>query len=61
MTNLVPKINTMITLKDEQLKDLEAFLLEVPAKYANPILQFLSKIAQEQAPKEASEVEVEQN
>jgi hypothetical protein len=34
------------------LKDLESFLLEVPAKYANPILQFLGKIAQEQAPKE---------
>jgi hypothetical protein len=50
-----------MNLTEQHLKDLEAFLLEVPAKYANPILQFLSKIAQEQAPKEASEVEVEQN
>jgi hypothetical protein len=48
----------MITLKDEQLKDLEAFLLEIPAKYANPILQFLGKVQQEQAPKETPVVEL---
>jgi hypothetical protein len=41
-----------MNLTEQHLKDLEAFLLEVPAKYANPILQFLNKIAQEQAPKE---------
>jgi hypothetical protein len=41
-----------MNLTETHLKDLEAFLLEVPAKYANPILQFLGKIAQEQAPKE---------
>ena len=40
----------MITLNEQQLKDLEAFLLEIPAKFANPILQYLSKIAQEQNP-----------
>ena len=40
----------MITINEQQLKDLEAFLVEMPAKFANPILQFLSKIAQEQNP-----------
>lgn len=40
----------MITLTTEQVKELEAYLLEVPAKYANPILGFLGKLAQEQNP-----------
>jgi hypothetical protein len=40
----------MITINNEQLKELEAYLLEIPAKFANPILQFLGKIAQEQNP-----------
>lgn len=35
-------------LNDTQLKELEAYLLELPAKFANPIFQFLGKIAQEQ-------------
>lgn len=40
----------MIQLTTEQVKELEAYLLEVPAKYANPILGFLGKLAQEQNP-----------
>ena len=40
----------MIQLSESNLKELEAFLLEIPAKFANPILQYLSKIAQEQNP-----------
>lgn len=44
----------MITLTTEQVKELEAFLLEIPAKFANPIFQFLGKVAQENAPKEES-------
>ncbi len=40
----------MITLNEQQIKELEAYLLEVPAKYANPILGFLGKLAQEQNP-----------
>ena len=35
-------------LNETQLKELEAYLLELPAKFANPIFQFLGKIAQEQ-------------
>jgi len=37
----------MLQLSEQQVKELEAFLLEIPAKYANPIFQFLGKIAQE--------------
>lgn len=40
----------MITLNEQQVKELETYLLEVPAKYANPILGFLGKLAQEQNP-----------
>lgn len=47
----------MITLSKEQIQHLENFLLEMPAKYANPIFTFLGNIAKEQgvqteAPKE---------
>jgi hypothetical protein len=42
----------MITLTAEQVKELEAYLLELPAKFANPIFQFLGKAAQDNAPKE---------
>ena len=45
------KINTMLQLNETQIKELEAFLLEIPAKFANPIFQFLGKIAQEQGVK----------
>lgn len=44
----------MITLNETQVKELEAYLLEVPAKYANPILGFLGKLAQEQNPQTES-------
>lgn len=47
----------MIQLDETKLKELEAYLLELPAKYANPIFQFLGNLAKEQgvnteAPKE---------
>jgi hypothetical protein len=47
----------MIKLSEENLKALEAYLLDVPFKYANPILQLLGKLNQEQNPK-ALETEV---
>lgn len=40
----------MITLSQEQLVQLEQFLLDVPFKYSNPILTMLGKIVQEQNP-----------
>ena len=45
----------MLTLNEDQTKILEAALLELPAKNANPILQFLAKIAQESKPIEPEE------
>lgn len=38
----------MLQLNETQLKELEAYLLEIPAKFANPIFQFLGNIAKEQ-------------
>jgi hypothetical protein len=40
----------MIQLNETQVKELETYLMEIPAKFANPILGFLGKIAQEQNP-----------
>jgi hypothetical protein len=45
----------MVTLTTEQIKELEAYLMEIPAKFANPILGYLGKIAQEQLKPETSE------
>jgi hypothetical protein len=40
----------MITLSTEQLKDLEAFINQIPTAYGLPLLQFLGKINAEQNP-----------
>lgn len=40
----------MITLNETQVKELEAFIQEMPTKFGLPLLNFLSKIAQEQNP-----------
>jgi hypothetical protein len=40
----------MIQLSADQIKELETYLMEIPAKFANPILGYLGKIAQEQNP-----------
>ena len=40
----------MIQLNQEQLQQLETYLLDVPFKYANPVLTFLGKLVQEQNP-----------
>ena len=47
----------MLNLSEENLKALEVYLIEVPFKYSNPILQLLSKLNQEQNP-QAPEAEV---
>lgn len=44
------KHDTMLKLNQEQLQQLEQFLIDVPFKYASPVLQFLSKLVQEQNP-----------
>lgn len=38
----------MLTLTEQQVKDLEAFIQTIPTAYGLPLLQFLGKIAQEQ-------------
>jgi len=47
----------MIQLTEENVKALETYLLEVPFKYANPILVLLGKLNAEQNP-QAPEAEV---
>lgn len=47
----------MITLNEQQIKDLEIYLGELPAKYANPIFKFLETIKQEQKPKQETNQE----
>jgi len=42
----------MITLSEEKLKELAAFFQEMPTKFGLPLLQFFSKLAEEQKPKE---------
>lgn len=38
----------MIQLTEENVKELEAFIQEMPVKYGLPLLQYLQKLAQEQ-------------
>jgi hypothetical protein len=40
----------MITINETQLKELEAFINQIPTAYGLPLLQFLGKLAQEQNP-----------
>lgn len=39
-----------ITLNEEQVKQLDAFIQDMPTRYGLPLTQFLSKLAQEQNP-----------
>jgi len=41
-----------ILLNEEQVKQLDAYFQEMPTKYGLPLIQFLSKLAQEQNPEE---------
>lgn len=38
----------MITLNEQQVKELEQFINTIPTAYGLPLLQFLGKLAQEQ-------------
>lgn len=40
----------MITINNDQIKELEAFINTIPTAYGLPLLQFLGKLAQEQNP-----------
>jgi hypothetical protein len=51
----------MITINQEQIKELEAYLMEIPAKFANPILGFLGKLNAEQNPQQNPQTEVKED
>jgi hypothetical protein len=40
----------MITINETQLKELEAFINQIPTAYGLPLLQFLGKLNAEQNP-----------
>ena len=40
----------MVTINEQQLKDLEAFINQIPTQYGLPLLQFLGKLNAEQNP-----------
>jgi hypothetical protein len=42
----------MINLSEQNLKELETFINEIPTKYGIPLLEFFSKLAKEQTPTE---------
>ena len=48
----------MITINNDQLKELEAFINQIPTQYGLPLLKFLGKLNAEQNPpvEEAKEV-----
>jgi hypothetical protein len=42
----------MITLSEENIKELELFFQDMPTKFGMPLLSFFGKLAEEQKPKE---------
>lgn len=44
-----------ITLNEDQVKQLDAFIQDMPTRYGLPLTQFLSKLAQEQNPQEVNQ------
>ena len=51
----------MITLNEQQVKELEQFINTIPTAYGLPLLQFLSKLAQEQNPQQVENSQTEVN
>lgn len=49
----------MINLSEQNLKELETFINEIPTKYGMPLLNFFGKLAQEQKPVEEVKEPVE--
>ena len=49
----------MITINEQQLKDLEAFINQIPTAYGLPLLQFLGKLNAEQNPPQVQEPQTE--
>lgn len=49
----------MITINQEQIKELEALINPIPTAYGLPLFQFFGKLAQEQNSPQVQEVETE--
>jgi hypothetical protein len=49
----------MITLNEQHLKDLEAYINKIPTEFGLPLIQFLGKLNAEQNPQPAPEVPTE--
>jgi hypothetical protein len=48
----------MITLSEQNLADLKAFINKIPTEIGLPLLEFFGKLQQEQAPQEAPVVDL---
>lgn len=46
----------MITLNQDNLKELEAFINKIPTEFGLPLLNFFGKLAEEQKPKDEAKV-----
>jgi len=42
----------MINLSEENLKELDIFIQEMPTKFGLPLIKFINKLIEEQKPKE---------
>jgi hypothetical protein len=51
----------MITLNEQQLKELEQFINKIPTEFGLPLLQFFGKLAQEQNQQQVQEPQTEVN
>ena len=49
----------MITLNEQHLKDLEAYINKIPTEFGLPLIQFLGKLNAEQNPQPVQEQSVE--
>lgn len=48
----------MINLSEQNLKELETFINEIPTKYGIPLLEFFAKLSREQREAEAKDVTI---
>ena len=49
----------MITINQDQIKELEAFINTIPTAYGLPLLRFLGKLNAEQNPPQVQELQTE--
>ena len=49
------KLKIMLTLNEQQLNDLKAFINKIPTEFGLPLLTFFGQLELEQKPKEETE------